>query len=197
MKKNFFGDIKEKILRANDPDEEYYNEEDYEDEYDEDETDEDDYSESSYSPSLEYDFGYDSSSSSTSTKKSYSSSNESKSTPNVNSKFAKKQGANIYQMNNSTTETRVSKVSTFILEESEFARNVADCMIKKDSVILLDVSRLSVEDANRVLNFLDGVRYICKSTVERIGKLHLIVPDTIEVTGDFFKNMSTEPFFKA
>ena len=29
MKKNFFGDIKEKILRANDPDEEYYNEEDY------------------------------------------------------------------------------------------------------------------------------------------------------------------------
>lgn len=196
MKKNFFGDIKEKIKKANDTaDEEYYNE----DEYEEEDDDGYGYNESEstpsteYSPSLDYDFGgYESSSSyvkPTPAQKEYKPSSAS------SGKFTKKQGTNIYQMNNTASEVKVRRVVYFVLEDAEDARNIADCMIKKDAVVLADITRLSKEDANRVLNFLDGVRYIYKSSIENISNIHLIVPDSIELTGDFFEQVSSGAFF--
>lgn len=98
-------------------------------------------------------------------------------------------------MNTVPEEVRVNRVVYFVLDDAEDARNIADCMIKKDAVVLADISKLSVEDANRVLNFLDGVRYICKSSIEEIGNIHLIVPDSIELTGDFFAQVSGAGFF--
>lgn len=196
--KNFFGDIKDKILKANDvEDDDYYNDEE---EYYDDE--EDSYEEqpsqsfaSSYSPSSDYDFGYDDNSQKSYNNYSSSSQKQAKSSASQSSKFVKKQGTNIYKMNTVPEEVRVNRVVYFVLDDAEDARNIADCMIKKDAVVLADISKLSVEDANRVLNFLDGVRYICKSSIEEIGNIHLIVPDSIELTGDFFAQVSGAGFF--
>ena len=197
--KNFFGDIKDRILRANDVDnDDYYNDEEYYDDEDTYDDDEDVNTSSSYSPSNDYDFGYSSESeNSTYVNKFTAPSKQTKSSNSTaaNNKFTKKQGTNIYQMNNAPSEVRVNRVVYFVIEDAEDARNIADCMIKKDTVVLADISRLSVEDANRVLNFLDGVRYICKSSIEEIGNIHLIVPDSIELTGDFFAQVSGGAFF--
>lgn len=197
--KNFFGDIKDRILRANDVDnDDYYNDEEYYDDEDTYDDDEDVNTSSSYSPSNDYDFGYSSESeNSTYVNKFTAPSKQTKSSNSTaaNNKFTKKQGTNIYQMNNTPSEVRVNRVVYFVIEDAEDARNIADCMIKKDTVVLADISRLSVEDANRVLNFLDGVRYICKSSIEEIGNIHLIVPDSIELTGDFFAQVSGGAFF--
>ena len=198
--RNFFGDIKDKILRANDVEgDDYYNDDDYY--YDDEDTYDDDdskvTSESAYSPSSDYDFGYPSESENTYVNKFSEPKNQTTSSASVSnsSKFTKKQGTNIYQMNSAPSEVRVNRVVYFVIEDAEDARNIADCMIKKDTVVLADISRLSVEDANRVLNFLDGVRYICKSSIEEIGNIHLIVPDSIELTGDFFAQVSGGAFF--
>lgn len=201
--RNFFGDIKDKILRANDvAEEDYYNDdadyeyEDEEDTYGYDDSDINSHSShSSYSPSNDYDFGYPSDVNNSYENKFTPPSKQGKPANQSSNKFTKKQGTNIYQMNNTPAEVRVNRVVYFVINDAEDARNIADCMIKKDTVVLADISGLSVEDANRVLNFLDGVRYICKSSIEEIGNIHLIVPDSIELTGDFFAQVSGGAFF--
>lgn len=190
-----FGDFKDKFKKAADSVETdgYYDEDEaYEDEYEEDENESANaFSSESYSPSFDYDFGQDSSSSygRSSTNKSAKSYSEP-----ITEKYTKKQGSNIYKMNN-VAEAKVTKVVYFVLEDAEDARNIADCMIAKDTVVLADLNRLSSEEANMVLNFLDGVRYICKSSIEAISNIHLIVPEAIELTGDFFDQMNGAAFF--
>lgn len=196
--RNFFGDIKDRIKRANDVDgDDYYNDDEY---YDDEDTYEDESSQdaSSYSPTSEYDFGYLNDNDDTFVNKFTPPSKQQPKAANsapAKERFTKKQGTNIYQMNNTPSEARVNRVVYFVIDDAEDARNIADCMIKKDTVVLADISRLSVDDVNRVLNFLDGVRYICKSSIEEIGNIHLIVPDSIELTGDFFAQVSGGAFF--
>ncbi|MGN1418524.1 MAG: cell division protein SepF [Acutalibacteraceae bacterium] len=194
MKTNIFGDLKDKIKKAKEStDEEYYDEnEEYDDEYAQDEYDDVD-PENSYASTYESDDDYDDfrytpSSSSKSSASSRSSA--------ASSRYSRYGDTNIYKMNNESAASgvKVSKVIYFNLEEAEDARDIADCMIKKDSVILADITRLSTEDAKKVLNFLDGVRYICKSSIEQISNIHLIVPESVELTGDFYGQMSQGTF---
>lgn len=104
---------------------------------------------------------------------------------------AKQEGSNIYRMDptyNKPTHT-ISKVLYFTLDGPEDARNVADAMMKKDSIILAEFSKLSDLDIARVLSFIDGVRYICKAQIEQIESCQLIVPDFIELSGDFYSQV--------
>ncbi len=192
-----FSDLKDKIKKAaNFPEDEDYIEEEFDDNEDDDEEIEDiqsgndfssDYHSSykSYTPKTDsYKFDFEPSSSS------YTSQTAKKS---ANKTSASSNGGNIYRMNNTSRReesTKVNRVLFFILEDAEDARNIADSMIKQDCVILADMSKISPEDCNRVLNFLDGVRYICKSQIENINGLQLIVPETIQLSGDFFNQVN-------
>lgn len=122
------------------------------------------------------------------------------SSPSYSSQFSKSsqqnEKTNLYRLDNTSNKpaSKVSKVVYFVLEDAEDARGIADCMIKKDTIILADLSNLSASESSMVLNFLDGVRYICKSNIENIKNIHLIVPDTIELTGDFLDQVGPNVF---
>ncbi|MGN1194167.1 MAG: cell division protein SepF, partial [Acutalibacteraceae bacterium] len=194
MKSKFFGEIKDKILRAAevDDDDDAFDideDEEYEDYEDTDrESDVGDFT-SDYQPKSNYNYKYDSSDySSNDSSYNYDSYSEPSKTSYDSSKFTKKKGTNIYQMNNSIPQAiKVNRVVYFYLEDREDARNIADCMVAQDAVVLLDMSKLDKEDSMCVLHFLDGVKYIYKSKMETIAtNVYLIVPNSIELAGDFY-----------
>lgn len=204
MKSKLFGDLKDKILKAADvgddddafdidEDEEEY--EDYEDS--EEKSNVGDYS-SDYQPDSNYNYKYDSADySSADSSYNYGSYSEPQKTAYDSGKFTKKKGTNIYQMNSSIPQAvKVNRVVYFYLEDREDARNIADCMVAQDAVVLLDMSKLDKEDSMCVLHFLDGVKYIYKSKMETIAtNVYLIVPNSIELAGDFYDQVSPGTFY--
>ena len=102
---------------------------------------------------------------------------------------SKKNNANIYAMPDVKKSTKL-KVSLFVLNDTDDARNVADGMIDRGIVIICDMSKLSVSEERRVLDFLDGVKYVCNSIIESISEhIYLIVPEAAELSGDFFSQV--------
>jgi len=107
----------------------------------------------------------------------------------------KKNSANIYSMNDAKA-TQKLKVALFVLEDMDDARNVADCMIDRGIVTICDMSKLSVAEERRVLDFLDGVKYVCNSKIENISDhIYLIVPEAAELSGDFFSQVDSTSFY--
>lgn len=206
MKSKLFGELKERILRATevDDDDDAFDvdedEDEYEDEYEDasDDSSADDYS-SDYRQDNSYSYKYDSTdySQDSSTSYEYGSYTKPQKPSYEAGKFTKKKGTNIYQMNNNTPQTiKVNRVVYFYLEDREDARNIADCMVAQDAVVLLDMSKLDKEDSMCVLHFLDGVKYIYKSKMETIASnVYLIVPNSIELAGDFYDQVSPGMFY--
>lgn len=204
MKSKFFGDIKDKILKAAD-----VGDEDDAFDIDEDEEEYEDYENSDskrglgdfssdYQSNSNYNYKYDSSDySSPDSSFNYGSYSEPQKNSFDSGKFTKKKGTNIYQMNNSIPQAvKVNRVVYFYLEDREDARNIADCMVAQDAVVLLDMSKLDKEDSMCVLHFLDGVKYIYKSKMETIAtNVYLIVPNSIELAGDFYDQVSPGTFY--
>lgn len=218
MKGNFFENIKDKISRATARTDEYesYEEEEYEEEEYSDEQQEravNDYSSERASRTARSDRQSYASSQSSVSGESYGSSYGSSqsgsaygSDPSLyntksgaaysrqsssGSNGSRYEGGNIYRMDptyNKTPQT-ISKVLYFSLEGPEDARNVADAMMKKDSIILAEFSKLSELDVARVLSFIDGVRYICKAQIEQLESFQLIVPEFIQLSGDFYSQV--------
>lgn len=188
-----FSDLKDKFKKATDFSDEDYVENDYdEDEYDSEEDSYNDLKSSSNTFGSGESFNYDFSSHSSN---SYSNDFSSKITGTA--KKASSEGSNIYRMDTGASKsapTKIDRVLFFVLEDAEDARNIADCMKKNDCVVLTDMSKISPADCNRVLNFLDGVRYICKSQIENINGLLLIVPESILLSGDFYDQVNFGPF---
>ena len=108
---------------------------------------------------------------------------------------SKKSNANIYNMNNAKAAQKL-KVALFVLEDMDDARNVADCMIDRGVVTICDMSKISVAEERRVLDFLDGVKYVCNSKIENISEhIYLIVPEAAELSGDFFSQVDSTSFY--
>ena len=101
----------------------------------------------------------------------------------------KKGSANIYAMPDAKKSGKL-KVSLFVLNDTDDARNVADSMIERSVVTICDMTRISITEERRVLDFLDGVKYVCNSIIENISEhIYLIVPEAAELTGDFFSQV--------
>lgn len=205
MKANFFGDLKDKFLKSSDNEDEDTLDIDEDDEYEdyESESDRQDSrssvksSDDSYGAGSDYSYKYNSSNySSSDPSYSYDTYADSKSTGDAG-RFTRKQGTNIYQMNNNAApQVKVNRVVYFYLEDRDDARNIADCMVAQDAVVLLDMSKLTKEDSMCVLHFLDGVKYIYKSKMEIIAtNVYLIVPSSIELAGDFYDQVSPGIFY--
>ncbi len=108
---------------------------------------------------------------------------------------SKKNNGNIYSMNDAKPSQKL-KVALFVLEDMDDARNVADCMIDRGVVTICDMSKLSVSEERRVLDFLDGVKYVCNSKIENISEhIYLIVPEAAELSGDFFSQVDSTSFY--
>lgn len=185
-----FTDLKDKLKKARDLSDEDYIENDYNEE-EEYESDDDSYNDQNSFGSGES-FNYDFSSNS-----SNSYSNDFSSNTSITSKRVASESGNIYRMDSNVSKSASSKINRvlfFILEDAEDARNIADCMKKNDCVVLTDMSKISPADCNKVLNFLDGVRYICKSQIENINGLLLIVPESVPLSGDFYDAANFGPF---
>lgn len=205
MKSKLFGELKDKIRRATDvdDDDDAFDIDEDEDEYDEYESDEEetgaeDYS-SDYRQDNNYNYKYDTAdySQESSASYDYGSYSQPQKPSYETGKFTKKKGTNIYQMNNGIPQAiKVNRVVYFYLEDREDARNIADCMVAQDAVVLLDMSKLDKEDSMCVLHFLDGVKYIYKSKMETIAaNVYLIVPNSIELAGDFYDQVSPGTFY--
>ncbi len=105
-----------------------------------------------------------------------------------------KAATNLYKMD--AKPQKKLKVTLFVLEDMDDARNVADCMIERGVVTLADMTKLPTESVRRVLDFLDGVKYVCKSKIEVIAeKIYLIVPEAAELSGDFFGQVDKPSYF--
>ena len=108
---------------------------------------------------------------------------------------AKKSAGNIYNMNNAKPAQKL-KVALFLLEDMNDARNVADCMIDRGVVTICDLSKIDGKEERRVLDFLDGVKYVCNSKIENISDhIYLVVPEAAELSGDFFSQVDPTPFY--
>lgn len=119
----------------------------------------------------------------------------SSSEPSYGFKSAPKAASNLYKMDAKPQQKKL-KVTLFVLEDMDDARNVADCMIERGVVTLADMTKLPTESVRRVLDFLDGVKYVCKSKIEVIAeKIYLIVPEAAELSGDFFGQVDKPSFF--
>ena len=190
----FFDNIKDSIKKAVtfSDDEDYDDDENYgDDDYEEEE--EESYEEERPSEKVKYDFEMPSSNSGY-TVPEYQK-NTGKSSFSSGAQQPKTSTANIYKMDSVKT-TKKLKVTLFVLEDMDDARNVADCMIDKGVVTLADMTKLPTESVRRVLDFLDGVKYVCKSKIEVIAeKIYLIVPEAAELSGDFFGQVDRPSFF--
>ena len=104
-------------------------------------------------------------------------------------KSSEKSNANIYAMPDMKKSSKL-KISLFVLNDTDDARNVADSMIDRGIVVICDMSKISVAEERRVLDFLDGVKYVCNSIIESIADhIYLIVPEAAELSGDFFSQV--------
>ena len=109
--------------------------------------------------------------------------------PAPKTKSSKKNNGNIYAMPDMKKSNKL-KVSLFVLNDTDDARNVADAMIDRNIVVICDMSKISVSEERRVLDFLDGVKYVCNSIIESISEhIYLIVPEAAELSGDFFSQV--------
>ena len=107
----------------------------------------------------------------------------------------KKSSGNIYSMSDAKPSQKL-KVALFVLEDMDDARNVADCMIDRGIVTICDMSKISLQEERRVLDFLDGVKYVCNSKIENISEhIYLIVPEAAELSGDFFSQVDSTSFY--
>lgn len=203
MKSKLFGELKDKILRATDVDDDDdtfdIDDDEYDDEYEDAAEEQGTGNYSSDYKNDDYSYKYDTAdyTKDDSSSYNYGSYTQPKKSSYDSGKFTKKKGTNIYQMNNNIPQAiKVSRVVYFYLEDREDARNIADCMVAQDAVVLLDMSKLDKEDSMCVLHFLDGVKYIYKSKMETIASnVYLIVPNSIELAGDFYDQVSPGTFY--
>ena len=203
MKSKLFGELKDKILRATDVDDDDdtfdIDDDEYDDEYEDAAEEQGTNNYSSDYKNDDYSYKYDTAdyTKDDSSSYNYGSYTQPKKSSYDSGKFTKKKGTNIYQMNNNIPQAiKVSRVVYFYLEDREDARNIADCMVAQDAVVLLDMSKLDKEDSMCVLHFLDGVKYISKSKMETIASNeYLIVPNSIELAGDFYDQVSPGTFY--
>ena len=192
MKSEFFNNVRNRLKSAvnfsDDENEEYYDDEYYDDEEYEDE----DY------PQQEKHKSNDSHSKSYKTSSrfsEYDSIPEYKTTPvyETERKVSKTtSGARIYDMNSAKPQ-RDLNINLFVLEDLDDARNVADCMKKRNVICIAEFSRVSLKEERRILDFIDGVKYILQSKVTKIAdRMYLIVPGSTILTGPFEDNFDID-----
>ena len=100
--------------------------------------------------------------------------------------------SNLYDMNAAKSRTSGSKFKlTFIsLHDIYDAKNVANLMIDRNTIVVVNLSLLSEDQSKRAMDFLDGAKYVTKSVFARFTEsICAFIPSDIELHGDFYNQV--------
>ncbi|ERK60207.1 cell division protein SepF domain protein [Gemella bergeri ATCC 700627] len=93
-------------------------------------------------------------------------------------------------MNKATSNPITGKMNNVILTEPLVFADSKDIIddIKKNKVVIINLSKLDVETADRLLDFVSGGIYALNAKLKTIGEdIYLCVPNGIDVSGDFYE----------
>lgn len=105
-----------------------------------------------------------------------------------------KSGAHIYNMNTARPANKF-KLNSILLRDIYDAKNVAELMMEKNTIVVVNLSQLSEEQKIRSMDFLDGAKFVTKSHFARFAEnICAFVPDSVELFGDFFSQIDMDSF---
>lgn len=88
------------------------------------------------------------------------------------------------------TVTPSTKTNNVILTEPLVFADSKDIIddIKRNKVVIINLSKLDLETADRLLDFISGGIYALGAKLKTIGEdIYLCVPNGVEVSGDFYE----------
>jgi len=88
------------------------------------------------------------------------------------------------------TVTPPAKTNNVILTEPLVFADSKDIIddIKRNKVVIINLSKLDLETADRLLDFISGGIYALGARLKTIGEdIYLCVPNGVEVSGDFYE----------
>lgn len=99
--------------------------------------------------------------------------------------------SNVYDMNSSKVRSNAKFKLTFIsLHDIYDAKNVANLMTERNTIVVVNLSLLSEDQSMRAMDFLDGVKYVTKSVFARFTEsICAFIPSDIELHGDFYNQV--------
>ena len=98
---------------------------------------------------------------------------------------------NLFDIKATPRSTGSKHKLTFIaLHDFYDAKNVANLMIEKHTIIIVNLALLREDHAKRAMDFLDGVKYVTKSVFVRFSdSMCAFIPEDIELHGDFYNQV--------
>ncbi len=98
---------------------------------------------------------------------------------------------NIYDMNSTKSRSGSKFKLTFIsLHDIYDAKNVANLMMDRNTIVVVNLSLLSEDQSKRAMDFLDGAKYVTKSVFARFTEsICVFIPSDIELHGDFYNQV--------
>lgn len=104
---------------------------------------------------------------------------------------ASSSASNIYNMNSSKSRSGSKFKLTFIsLHDIYDAKNVANLMMDRNTIVVVNLSLLSEDQSKRAMDFLDGAKYVTKSVFARFTEsICAFIPSDIELHGDFYNQV--------
>ncbi len=99
--------------------------------------------------------------------------------------------SNIYDMNSTKSRSGSKFKLTFIsLHDIYDAKNVANLMMERNTIVVVNLSLLSEDQSKRAMDFLDGAKYVTKSVFARFTEsICAFIPSDIELHGDFYNQV--------
>ena len=99
--------------------------------------------------------------------------------------------SNLYDMNSSKVRSNSKFKLTFIsLHDIYDAKNVANLMMERNTIVVVNLSLLSEDQSKRAMDFLDGAKYVTKSVFARFTEsICAFIPSDIELHGDFYNQV--------
>ena len=98
---------------------------------------------------------------------------------------------NLYDINSSRTRSGSKFKLTFIsLHDIYDSKNVANLMMDRNTIVVVNLSLLSEDQSKRAMDFLDGAKYVTKSVFARFTEsICAFIPSDIELSGDFYNQV--------
>lgn len=82
------------------------------------------------------------------------------------------------------------KLSFISLHDIYDAKNVANLMMDKSSIVVVNISLLSEDEKKRAMDFLDGAKYVTQCVFARFTEtICAFIPADIELHGDFYNQV--------
>lgn len=105
--------------------------------------------------------------------------------------FESASASNLYDINSSKARSSSKFRLTFIsLHDIYDAKNVANLMMEKNAIVVVNLSLLNEEQSKRAMDFLDGAKYVTKCVFARFTEsICAFIPSDIELHGDFYNQV--------